>query len=204
MKVGIYTIHNAHNYGAMLQAYATQAFLRQNNIDAEIVNVFTKDALKRLQYKLPWNSIKNIAKNILAICHPLVRKKIQRLFEFHHSMALSKKYESIDDLYKNPPCYDIHLVGSDQVWNLQKGFKERNIYFLDFLKNNEIKMSYASSMGNPNIAETLYPRLKELLSTFKAISTREKDAAILLSKVTGGDVDYVLDPTFLLSSDEWM
>ena len=38
MKVGIYTIHAAHNFGAMLQAFATQYIIKSFGIDVEIVN----------------------------------------------------------------------------------------------------------------------------------------------------------------------
>ena len=204
MTVGIYTIHAETNYGAMLQAFATQAFLRRNGIVAEIVNLFTKEDQDRMQYKLPLNSAKNVAKNFIAIIHPQIRKKIERLQEFHSSMSLSKRYYFFDEIYRTPPTYDIHLVGSDQVWNLQKGFNKRNFFFLDFLHDNQCKMSYGSSLGNPNISWDLYPKLKELLFSFKAISTREAAGVTVLKAVTGKDVAHVVDPTFLLSSDEWM
>ncbi len=203
MKVGIYTIHADVNYGAMLQAYATQKFLCNNGIDAEIVNVFDLDAEARLRYKIRCDSIKNIFKRIMSFL-PKTRKKIIRLHEFHDTMRLSKRYYSLDEVYNHPPVYDIHLVGSDQLWNLQNGFNKRNFFFLDFLDKNQKKVSYAPSMGNTNIYAGLYPKLKELLNTFTAISTREKDAADLLSSITGRKVAHVVDPTLLLSAADWM
>lgn len=38
MKVGILTFYSAHNYGAVLQAYATQEFLKKMGHTAIIVN----------------------------------------------------------------------------------------------------------------------------------------------------------------------
>ena len=38
MKIGILTFHNAHNYGAVLQAYALRTKLRSLGYDAHIVN----------------------------------------------------------------------------------------------------------------------------------------------------------------------
>ena len=37
MKIGILTFHYAHNYGAMLQAYALSTWLNNNGYDAVII-----------------------------------------------------------------------------------------------------------------------------------------------------------------------
>lgn len=38
MKIGILTFHRAHNYGAVLQAYALVTYLKNIGHDAEIVD----------------------------------------------------------------------------------------------------------------------------------------------------------------------
>jgi hypothetical protein len=38
MKIGILTFHCAHNYGAVLQAYATQEYLKSLGHEAFIIN----------------------------------------------------------------------------------------------------------------------------------------------------------------------
>ena len=38
MKIGILTFHYAHNYGAMLQAYALSTWLNNNGYDAVIID----------------------------------------------------------------------------------------------------------------------------------------------------------------------
>ena len=38
MKIGILTFHYAHNYGAMLQAYALSTWLNNNGYDAVTVS----------------------------------------------------------------------------------------------------------------------------------------------------------------------
>ncbi len=204
MTVGIYTIHADVNYGAMLQAFATQKFLLNHGIDAEIVNLLTKDEEYAMHYKIKCNSIKNVVKRFMAELSPKTKKKIRRIESFHQSMKLSKRYYSLDEIYNIPPNYDIHLVGSDQVWNMERGLKTRNYFFLDFLSENKVRMSYASSLGNPDISLDLYPSVKKLLEPFGAISTREEEGAKVLSTITGRDVAQVVDPTLLLSADEWM
>ena len=52
MKIGILTYHRAHNYGAMLQAYALQHFLQFWTIIPKIAVIFgiTLVYIKKKQY----------------------------------------------------------------------------------------------------------------------------------------------------------
>lgn len=50
MKAGIVTIHTDFNYGAVLQAVATQKFLELNGVNAEIIDYENKEIAK--QFKL--------------------------------------------------------------------------------------------------------------------------------------------------------
>ena len=47
MKIGILTFHCAHNYGAVLQCYATQEFLRSKGHDVEIIYISANFHLKK-------------------------------------------------------------------------------------------------------------------------------------------------------------
>ena len=53
MKIGIVTFHNAHNYGAVLQAWSLQEYLRLQGHEVEIVNLRLPsiDKLYQLTYK---------------------------------------------------------------------------------------------------------------------------------------------------------
>ena len=50
MKAGIITFNSAHNYGAVLQVYAMQEYLKSIGIDAEVINYRPKEIDK--VYKL--------------------------------------------------------------------------------------------------------------------------------------------------------
>ena len=45
---------------------------------------------------------------------------------FHNNVHVSRLYQTIDDLYLNPPSYDVYITGSDQVWNYDMHKTERN------------------------------------------------------------------------------
>lgn len=203
MKIGIYTIHSAYNFGAMFQAYATQKAIEKIGFQAEIVNLYTKNEEKKNQINsFVWKP-KPMITYFYAKISPSIILKLRRFKEFHLSMNLSKRYFSTAEIINNPPHYDIHLVGSDQVWNLEKGFDSSLYYFLDFIKSDGIKISYASSFGTSVVDKKYYSTLKRLLSSFKAIGVRENDGVEIVKAASGLASKQVLDPTFLLSQSEW-
>src|SRR5690606_15654269 len=100
----------------------------------------------------------------------------------------------------NPPEFDVYMVGSDQMWNCERSFD--SFMFLDFVKAKR-KISYAPSFGTSSISEEYSSELKKQLSGFQSISVREYDGVGIIKKATGLKATQVLDPTFLLSTDDW-
>ncbi|WP_282132730.1 polysaccharide pyruvyl transferase family protein [Cellulophaga baltica] len=203
MKIGIYTIHSAYNYGAMFQAYGTQKGLEKLGYESEFVNLYTVESEKKNESKIVSFKPKPFLKYLYARLNPKVQLKYKRFRDFHSQMNLSKRYYSLNEIYNNPPKYDIHLVGSDQVWNLERGLADRPYYFLDFINNNERKISYAASFGTSKIEKKHNQNLKSLLSGFNAIGVREDDGVDIIKEATGLDATQVLDPTFLLNAEEY-
>jgi hypothetical protein len=75
--------------------------------------------------------------------------------------------------------------------------------FLSFAENKK-RISYASSIGVSSFPEEHKNNVKKLLSKFSSIGVREKTAVTMLTELTGRtDIKQVLDPTFLLSPNEW-
>jgi hypothetical protein len=203
MKIGIYTIHAHYNYGAMFQAYATQKALEKLGHEAELVNVYTKKEEFENEYRIFSFKPKQFVIYLYSKLNPKVRLKFKRFREFHANMKLSRRYCTVEEIYTYPPKYDIHLVGSDQVWNLEKGFPSNPYYFLDFLGSNDIKIAFASSFGASQIDKNYEDKLKSLISSFKAIAIREDEGVAIIEKATGIKATQVLDPTFLLDEKEW-
>ncbi len=52
MKIGILTFHFAHNYGAMLQAYALSTKLNTMGYDAEIIDYRLKYIYDNIEKKI--------------------------------------------------------------------------------------------------------------------------------------------------------
>ncbi len=203
-KIGIYTIHADHNFGAMLQAYATEHFLNSNGFDAEIVNYFPLQVERSNKFVPSRFSIKGYIRSFYAKISSDMREKDSRFTMFHNSMKLSRRYYSLDEIYNQKTDYDIHLIGSDQVWNVENGIPDRAYFYLDFLINSEKKISYAPSIASDHIPDAIQPRMKSLLSKFNHLSVREDVGVQLVENLIDRKVKHVADPTFLLDKQEWL
>ena len=112
------------------------------------------------------------------------------------TIQLYKKNEQICNL-ENTDLY----IGSDQVWNFDI-IKNDLTYFGEF-KNTTPKniFSYAASIGNSKISQKNKDKIIKLLKNFQKISIREESARKMLDE--SPKIDVVLDPTLLLSKNEW-
>ena len=98
---------------------------------------------------------------------------------------------------------DLFITGSDQIWNPYCcGFNP--MMFLEFVKDKKC-ISYSSSIARPSFPPEIEQRAKEDLLKFKHIAVREQSSVELLNKLLNrDDIQLVVDPTYLLSREEWM
>ena len=214
-KIGIITIHNSPNYGACLQSYALWKYIHEQGCDVEIIDLLrpTHDGYKASrnfkECRPPKRNILTKIKSFLRILfikantvYPLSEVAKMKFDKFNSGICLSRTYANIDDLYKNPPEYDLYITGSDQVWNPSQAYCIEP-YFLTFAPKAKMKISYASSIGITELTEKEVRMFKDRLSFYTAVSVREKSAKVLLEKITGLPIEQVADPTFLLSHNTW-
>ena len=209
-KVGLLTFHGSHNFGSVMQAYATQRIIEKLGNMCEIINF--RMASQKKHYAL-YGSVKDkrgFLRNLMLIKYHSQRKKRFNLYEdfiFHH-LNVSKEFNSRIELEKLKDCYDVAISGSDQIWSEQIAeFLESeedftDIYFLSFISERTRKISYASSIGEAS-ADSITAKL-QYLKCYKAISTREERGAKILTELLQRNVPVVEDPTFLLSEEDWL
>lgn len=201
-KIGILTFHNVPNYGAALQAFALNRIINQLNYDCKIINYFSDDLLH--QYKLinfRNRGIKNFLKNTILIKKNYYRNKKFILFQkkYYRQTEPIKRIKKLTDVIHD---FDYIITGSDQVWNKDITKESSDIYFLNFFATEKPqKISYAASFGTDKIKYK--DDLKLLLKDFKSISVREESANRILHEVDINNVEVVIDPTMLLTRDEW-
>lgn len=204
-KIGIITFHSAHNYGAMLQAYALQKKIENMGQEVNIIDYRTSKIDN--QYKVfnikSKNPIKVIKKIITSIRFYKLNSKRFKTFEkfMNENMKLSKRISKIKDLDKYK--FDAYITGSDQVWNPNIVGELSDVYTLNFGDNNLKRISYAASIGNGFIEEKYKSDYKEKISNINYVSVREEDARRCLKEIINKNIEVVLDPTLLLTKSEW-
>lgn len=200
-KVGILTFHGAHNYGSVLQSYASVMTLRSLGYDPEIINLRNqaqKDAYKILA---PYHGLHRLFKLMI------LPRLISRRNKFEHFInnvlpVSAKEYKSGGELDVDKLDYDIYYTGSDQVWNPACQDFE-SAYYLDFVKHHRPTVAYAPSLGKGEFDEADKGRIAGLLTNVDYLSCRELSGAKLIYELSGRETVQVCDPVLLPGAKAW-
>ncbi len=213
MKVGILT-WKLNNYGTALQAFALVHYVNSvKGVDAKLLNynLPSKNELVLLKRR-------NIVRKLLNRLKLIIQKKKNLSVLKENAEDLELKNKKFAFLYTLIPKddvrvgmdkveyfekeYDEIIVGSDQVWN-PKYFSE--IYFLSFISSAK-RNAYSPSLGGGHFLNEKEKRfLKEKVENFNNISCRENTGVELLKELLPNrTIENVLDPTFLLSKEDWL
>ena len=202
MKIGIITFHRATNYGAVLQTYALNKTLLNLGMDAEVLN-YRYNRVDNEYILFPKKaSIKKYIKGI--VYFPIKYKKNKKFEEFRNKyLKLSPTVYDAKNLKSADKNYDSFLTGSDQVFNYKLTSSDY-AYLLDFVNNSNKKNSYAASLGMNEIPAEKRQKYEKELTSFNRISVRETKAKEIIEDLTGRkDIRVDIDPTFLISKNEW-
>ena len=211
MKIGVVTFHRAHNYGAVLQAFAMQEYLREAGHEVKIIDYnppFLEANYKVFGFKKflttkvhVYYLLKGAAIEFFTL--PDRAKRYNSFSSFIHSKMLL----TTPTLYHKeemPADFDAYIFGSDQIWNpkITKGFDE--VYFGLFpTKKESKKIAYAASMESSALNEEEKSFLQKALSGLDAIGVRESSLFKLLQPIVDQNIHTVVDPTMLCSRDHF-
>lgn len=213
MRIGIITHPLSYNYGGILQNYAMQTVLRRMGHSPVTLNPNPHRSLKF------WQWLTSFPKNFLYKYYLRIpRIHLFEAFFANKNWRLTMQYlqpfidsninylivNDYDEL--NEEDFDALLSGSDQIWRapyvnpIEKGF-------FNFAKdwNKITRLSYAASFGTDEWEYSLEQtkKCKELILKFDGISVREASGVELCKKNFDVKATHVLDPTLLLSKDEY-
>lgn len=213
MRIGIITLPLNTNYGGILQAYALQTVLERLRGDNQ-VTVFDKNRFYRSSWKKDIFSypVRFIQKYVLGW-----QKSIRWEVEWRKNETIMGQYTEpfinkyihrkyCEDLSSlNADDYDAFVVGSDQIWRPMFYPKISDAY-LKFAEGWAIKrIAYAPSFGTNNweYSDEQTKECGRLLKMFDKVSVREKEGVSLCKKYFNVDAVHVLDPTMLLTSEDY-
>lgn len=203
MNIGILTYHCAHNYGAVLQCYALQEYLRSLGHEVYVIDyrpTYLKYGLFTWYNWISLNPIKCIKKFSFQMkTLPIQYKRFIAFNQFIRRRFNIKKL-NLDKQQSKIECF---IFGSDQIWRKNKNAFDP-IYFSEFEASKGHKLiSYAASMGLNSLSRTESNQIQDWLNNFTRITVRETSLKNLLSPLTSHPIDIVVDPTLLLNSQEW-
>ena len=176
MKIGILTFHRVHNYGAVLQAYGLQEYLKSQGHEVYVIDYYPKylDCYNvHFDYTFFW-------KNPVLFLY----KYLKYIFLYNH---LSKRYQSFVSFVKNKLTlfpfsgkskfsgFDYIVLGSDQIWNINLTGGIFDDVFWGIVFNNKV-FSYAASLCRFSIKNEDEIYLRKALQHLNKISVRENFA----------------------------
>lgn len=209
MRTGLITYHSAYNFDSALQAYATQQALQSIGCPAALLNYRMQEQrdfyepLYRTKYG-PKVLLKDLTQLPCAAERRLRRERFEKFFS--ERFTLTPEAVEPEDVYAQWKRMDTVISGSDQIWNKHSCELAHNDWrYMDpyLLKGYEgKKVSYASSVGSMKDEEL--QRILPALRQFDVLSFRESASAEKMANILDRPAETVLDPTFLLTHDEWI
>lgn len=207
MKVGLVTTQYSPNYGALLQAYSLQEYMRTVlGHDVHIIDYYPPHADSFWSLYPKGSGARHFARNAcLFINRRIVKGKKRRLQNdkrfVDEYLRCTTRCRSEEDILALGQ-FDAYVCGSDQIWNLTR-HNDPN-WFLYFTRTlpGVLKIAYAPSVADP-IPNDAKGDVKRYLSNLDAISVREAEDVRQIQPLTDKPVIDVCDPVFLRDSQEW-
>lgn len=219
MEILILTQPLHTNYGGLLQAYALQQILKGmgHDVVTDRLGVVRKlplwnRALRFLYHAVQFCILKNYRYYPYRYLFVSFDKesKAKRSISINTERFVNTHIDTIDLLTRSNESvidavrqFDAIVVGSDQVWR-----SDIPTYFLSFTKAINVKrIAYAASFGTDDLNEYSKMDMKiasESIKLFDAVSVREKSGVHLCRDYFKMDAVHVLDPTMLLSKDDYL
>ncbi|MCX7748014.1 MAG: polysaccharide pyruvyl transferase family protein [Clostridia bacterium] len=200
MKIGILTYHRSINYGAYLQSYCLASALKEKTgFNVEIIDYSMPEA--------EWWYVRNlISKNPFEIFRRLSRyrtfKKSLQLLPLSEQKLITGKMERVIDFLNSH--YAAIIVGSDEVWKINKIRCFPNIYWLPSGLNCK-KASYAASANRTDfdlLSPSVKENIKRYLADYDLISVRDSNTLNQIQRLLPEfKVMRSADPTFVFDFD---
>lgn len=197
-NIALVTWLGGGNYGTSLQSYALHKKLELLGYHPYFLHYFKKP--------FDWKAYLKYMLRLLG-CSFLFQRNRKKGLKYTKLRAFQQKeynqlrIETEGQYRELLKKIDVFLTGSDQIWNTYYHYSPFN--FLDFVQGKK-KVAYASSIGASSVSEEYAPLVKAHLLQFDHIGVREESAVKILAELTGRtDIVQVLDPTFLLTANEW-
>ncbi len=212
MKIKTITCHEVYNHGASLQEYALLKHLE--NLGHESETIHYKPYYLSNHFNFYRVSNERFSKNFVlkwiyillklpSRLKSLKRKKNFDKFSKRFIKSTTKKYTTNDELKANIPQAEAYICGSDQIWNSFFENGKDPAFYLDFVPDSKLKLSYAASFAIEKLEDNIKGFVKEKVNRLDFVSVRESSGKKILNDLGFSNAKQVLDPVFLLEKESW-
>ena len=213
-KVAIVNRTNLKNFGSVLQCFALSKAVDSLGYEADLV--WERGTILR---NYDFRPAKMIRTGTKLITHPYLMKDIMKsVRELRGKTISQQKVKLFDEFVEHNirrklfthaeltaavrnNVYDAYICGSDQVWCSTTTYVDPLMY-LRFAPHGK-RIAYAPSIGRDFIPPYNERIMRRYILDIPHVSIREKTGQRLIKSLTGRDVPVVLDPTLLLSQENW-
>ena len=205
MKIGLMTWYTYRNFGTALQATALYHELEMQGHEVKLIR-YIPSARSSFFPKLNLNAIAeqlrlSDANNV--VHHTIISEQREKMFDkyLRDRIKETKECNTTAELQTLNEEFDTFICGSDGIWAPYL-FDER--YYLSFAEGGKRIIAYAPSFAVEKVLnEDIKILMRRELSRFTALSVRERDGANVVKEIMGKPAPVVIDPTLLMSDEEW-
>lgn len=206
-NIGIVTQPLSGNYGGLLQNYALQQSLRELGYSSVTLNMASKFPFSRY-----WRiTLKSLFMSLTGHPRPMHKRTVHS-YKGRSTEQFVEQYLNVTPLIFNYSpslvrtySLDVVVVGSDQVWRPKYNDHLEDM-FLRFVASPSVKkVAYSASFGVDKweFDSIQTARCSRLAKKIHAISVREDSGVHLCKDCLGVDAIRTLDPTMLLTKDDY-
>lgn len=202
--IGLATFYD-DNFGTCLQAFGLQKTISTLGYNVQIIRYsrcnanFAEPSLLKKLRKYSLITILKYLKNYKGI---QLRKQAfadfrKKYLTFNNSTSFYRD----SDLSELKGKYDAFVCGSDMMWSSQ--FKDDWFYFLLGFEDKTNTIAYSPSFGKNSLTQDEIRIISPLIRNIGHLSCREAGGVNMIKSNFGLDALHTVDPTLLLSRDEW-
>ncbi len=193
MKIAIVTVYSSKNFGSYWQSRTLCDYLKSLGDEVSFLDTKARNTFFRITKPI-----------LISVLKSLIKGKINKAkFElnvlkiFKNNLSKLNIVDSSTVLSK----YDCMVFGSDEIWNVTRDDMIKFPVFWGVGFDGIKKISYAPSINEASLEDMKKCNFGDALSSFAHVSVRDKYSVGEVSKVYNGNVELVIDPTFLVNKD---
>lgn len=199
---------NFTNYGSALQTWALHQAITKLGYPPVLVD-YCPDILADKDILNPFGNMLDQdeeSKRMVELSMPAIRENYRKFDSFYRQRftRTSKKYTShnFNDITSDENIHAF-ICGSDTIFCPDE-FGIDDGYYANYDCMRGHSAAYAASFGDPTLTEDTYHLINARIPNFLALGIRENQMIPYLREHTKIPVQKVIDPTLLLSADEYI